>query len=297
VKVLEFKEFAETRWNFLDTNCLSYLVKNFGTGIESEETKGFQTNPLLITQSQLMEMSKDTRLVEKADQVLNKFQVFVLSDVFAVWEAEIGQYLKQKSPRFKVYRFQGPTKDLVNRPDFITAVSTFHQNIDDDFSNMVSGDIGTNIDERDLNVVVVDKICGYAREWFGSEVPLFASPSIFRGFYTYFYTYFFRYIKKQEITVSSNDAVDLANTIVAPYCRRYCAEHSFASTLKEFQGRFTSTVIAIAKRGYMTGRWEERDWDFIRKHRSLFDKKYKLLSGVEILSYRNFIKLFTDDEK
>jgi len=138
VKVLEFKEFAETRWNFLDTNCLSYLVKNFGTGIESEETKGFQTKPLLITQSQLMEMSKDTRLVEKADQVFNKFQVFVLSDVFAVWEAEIGQYLKHKSPRFKVYRFQGPTKDLVNRPDFITAASTFHQNIDDDFSNSFS---------------------------------------------------------------------------------------------------------------------------------------------------------------
>ena len=138
MNVLNFEEFTKKRWNFLDTNCLSYLVKNYDTGEIQEGAGSFRGERFLITQSQLMELSHDTRLVEKADNVFNNFEFFVLTDVFAVWEAEIGQYLKRKSPRFKVYRFRGPTRDLVNRHDFIAAVSTFHQNIDDDFSNSFS---------------------------------------------------------------------------------------------------------------------------------------------------------------
>lgn len=178
----------------------------------------------------------------------------------------------------------------MQRDDFRQACDKFDEEIQEYFVEKISKGIGKNINERDLNIVLIHTIINqYSQKWFGKSIPIDIHPSSFKSFFIFAYTYYYRYLKNNDVRIETNDAIDFLNTFVSPYCERYYAEKKFTNIMRQYQGKFTPSAYELAKRIFKQGYLEEEKMRILRSKKERINHRYKLLSGVQIYDYSDFI--------
>lgn len=149
------------------------------------------------------------------------------------------------------------------------------------------------IDEHDLIVGYTYRLINkFSLELSGREMPFPIVPSTFKSFFVFSYAYLYRYRKTESSKVEANDAIDITSTSVAPYCRRYYCERSFANILMEFKGKQTPSAYHIVKRA---SKLKVINDDALQKIRAIkrkertLDFQYTLLGNVQVYKYSDLV--------
>ncbi len=287
-----FNKFNSKKWWFFDTNCLSYIIKNYDDDDFRARLFSFlRKKPILILSNQVQEISRNSTLTDHFENVVKSLNTHFLPDLSRLWWAELCHFWNCiEKNQFYTFCYVPGLKEQMQRDDFRMACDKFDEEIQENYVEKVSREIGKNIDERDLNIILIQTIISrYSQKWFGKTVPIDIHPSSFKSFFVFGYTYYYRYIKNSEVRIEPNDAIDLLNTIVSPYCEHYYAERKFTNIMRQYQGKFTPSAFALAKRIYKKGYIDEEKLLILRRHKERFNYRYRLLSGTQIYDFGEFI--------
>ncbi len=287
-----FTKFNSKKWWFLDTNCLSYIIKNFDdNNFRARLFSLLKNKPVLILSSQVQEISRNSTLTDHFEDVVESLNTHFLPDLSRLWWAELCRFWNcTEQSQFYTFCYVPGLKEQMQRDDFRQACNKFDEEIQKYYVEKVSKEIGQNIDERDLNIILIQIIINrYSQKWFGKTIPIDINPSSFKSFFIFGYTYYYRYIKNNEVKIETNDAIDLLNTIVSPYCEHYYAEKKFTNIMRQYQGKFTPSAFELAKRVFKQGYLDEEKLRILRRHKERIDYRYRLLSGTRIHDFSEFV--------
>jgi hypothetical protein len=276
------------RWWFFDTNCLVELLTLSEHG---DAVARFLTgHDVLVTANQLQELRRAPNRLAALRGLLRTTRIYVAPDVIKFWETDFINFLNVDGVLFNslgVYPLAPELLDLITgsgRAEFESACSQAEGNIHRRFRDVVSPDIGADIDERDLCMHiwnVANKLC---QEWHQLALPIADCHSRnFPAFYTIFYVYYFRYVLDAHVQPELNDFVDLANCMAAPYCERFYCDGRFAHILREcVQGRTPPTAFYIIKKANREGKVSDELFQVQRRQRDRLSGGGPMLRGVVV---------------
>lgn len=276
------------RWWFLDTNCVSELVKLHREG-DSSAHQFIAGRDVLLLSTVLQELRKAPSLHGFLEDALQCANVFLLADLTRFWWTDICNFLNVD--RLPVNSLDvrplpvGMLQQLGDREDFDRACSQSEEAVRRDFFSRVAPDIAADLDERDLGVTVWSRVNKYGKEWFDIDIPHSdATPRNFPSFYVFHYAYYFRFVKNKA-TPELNDFIDLSNCMAAPYCERFYTEARFAHILRHHvQGREPPSIRELIKRTYKKGLIGHQTYKDAKRKNGGLGRRYKLLPSTGIFS-------------
>ena len=290
-----------TSWWYFDTNCISELIKLYLNGYSQEVDKFLLRRDVLISSSVMQELRKAPNLLSTIPEIFQTANLFVIPDLTRFWYADFAIYQDKNSSIFNLLDLFRPPNGFFTgllghySCKFEKACKQSEELVSEKFIDLIKSDIGADIDERDLCIIIWQKIVKLGKQWFGIEIPPFDSNAMnFPAFYVFYYVYFFKFIKNAFSKPVNNDFIDLANCLAAPYCERYYCEAKFAAVLRnEIKNRQPPTAFQLAKRLYKKGFVSQKDFEGIRKFKNKFEVTNSLLQTTDIFSFAELRKQIT----
>ena len=240
-------------WHFFDTNCLSELAKlNFGNYQKEVQNFLFKKEVILFLPN-IIELTKRPDLLSQLDETLKSSKLYLLPDLQNLLYSEIETILKDKS-QHSIFNYiipvsNGSLSSIPFHNEIKSEINKMNSQIEANFLLKVTQDINTDFSLYDLGTQIQFKINEYCENWFNTSIKnVDIRADLFPAFFTYYYVYFYRYIKggsRPEL----NDAMDLTNLWLIPYCKAYYCERSFGHTLRvDIQGRSPLSQWEIIQR-------------------------------------------------
>lgn len=278
------------RWWFFDTNCVSELVKLYRDGQGSQVRNLVRGRDILLACTILQELRKAPDLLKLLERALEGAKPFLLPDVTRFWWTDICNFLnvdRRPINSLEVYPLiPGFLQQLIQSKEFDEVSIRSEEEVSREFFLKLADDIGTNLDERDLCVVVWHRINKCGREWFDIDIPpADVNPRNFPAFYVFFYTYYFRFMKNR-VKPELNDFMDIANSLPSPYCERFYGEAKFTRILRNYiQGREPPSAFQLIKRTYKKGLIDRQVYEDAKRKKGTLERRYRLLENVQIFNF------------
>lgn len=282
------------RWWFFDTNCISELVKLFRDGPASQVQAFVSGRDILLTSTILQELRKAPDLLSLLEYALESANLFLLSDITRFWWADICNFLNvDRHPinSLEVYPLiPGFLQQLIESAEFYEVSDRSEEEVSREFFIKIADDIGANLDERDLCVVIWHRVNEYGKEWFNIDIPpADVNPCNFPAFYVFFYTYYFRFVKNR-VRPELNDFMDIANCLPTSYCERFYGEAKFTRVLRDYvQGREPPSTFQLIKRSHKKGLADPQAYQDAKRKRETLGSKYRLLESVQIFNFSEMV--------
>ena len=246
---------------------------------------------VILLSTAFQEIRKRPDLLSNLEDTLATANPYLVSDVTRFWYADIFNFLNVDGVRFNSLEtyplLAGFIDKLIGNTEFENACATAEKEVSDLFLEQIEPDVGADLDERDLCVVIWDRVNKYSKEFFRIGIPpADCHAHNFPAFFVHYYTYYYRYIKNATAVPELNDFIDLANSIAAPYCSHYYCEQKFANVLRNsVQGRQPPSPWRIIKNSYRKGIVGREVYEDAKRKRDHLDRRSHLLPGTKIFSY------------
>ncbi|MCP4371927.1 MAG: hypothetical protein GY797_27990 [Deltaproteobacteria bacterium] len=288
------KESNFMQWWYFDTNCISELVKLSSVGYADKVQEFLMGKDVLLTSTSMQELSKAPDILRYAPSAFKTANLFLAPDITKFWYSDFINFFNDDENRIPmnsldVYPLKSDLIEMVlnsRKTEFDKACEIFEKEISSEFHASVGPDIGANMDERDLCVHIWNVVNEYSQEWFKLRIPQAdLCAANFPSFYSYFYAYYFRYVKNRDAKLELNDALDLANCMVVPYCEKYYCEAKFANVLKNVKGRRPPTAFQLIKKMYKKGLITSEIFQAQRKDKEKLSRTSELLANTQIFSF------------
>lgn len=283
-------------WWFFDTNCLSELIKLQKTGNAEKIHLFLHNKDVMLLSTSFQEIRKRPDLLEYLEETLSSARTYLVSDVTRFWYADIFNFLNTDGIAFnslETYPLKpGFVELLLDSKEFEEVCANSEEQIEQRFFQQIEADIGANLDDRDLCIVIWHRINKYCQEFFNSTIPPANGHALnFPSFYVFYYTYYYRYIKNASVVPETNDFIDLVNSIAAPYCSNYFCEQKFANIIRDsVQGRQPPSPWNLMKRVYKRGGITREVYEDAKTKRHYLDRKSRLLPGTKIFNFSEMRK-------
>lgn len=282
------------QWWFLDTNCISDLVKLSSEGYANKVQDFLDGRDILLISTSMQELSKAPDILQHAPSAFKSARLHLAPDITKFWKSDFINFFNDDQNRIpmntlEVYPLQTDLIEMIvnsRKSEFDKACAIFEKDVSGKFYDLVGPDIGADFDERDLCIYIWYIVNKYSQKWFNLEIPQADfHPTNFPSFYTFFYAYYFRYVKNRDVKIELNDAIDLENCLVAPYCERYYCEAKFANILKNVKGRKPPTAFQLIKKTYKKGLITSEIFQAQRKEKTKLSRTSELLANTQIYSF------------
>jgi hypothetical protein len=311
---LSFKD-----WWFFDTNCLSELIKQHLNGNQDNVENLIRDKFLLISSSNLLEISKRPDLANNLFEVVECSNVYVIPNTTIYWQIEISSFLKKANMsnilrsadhRFNnrevpiLYKLEsGFSEALLNDNRFLEIVRD-SDNVRLQWQKGVRGDIGQAITNSFFNEIILwshisRKMNEYSREWFKATVPVDeCTLNNFPSFFTYWYTYYYRYMKN-HVTPEKNDFEDIQSANLLPYCTKYFGERKFTNIFKSIKNMEPPSIYKIHKEMKNSGVKTRKAFKNIKseKVKRQYKQRYKLFPNTEVFNFRELVEILKGDKE
>ncbi len=281
-------------WWFFDTNCISEMVKLSSGGYSDKVLEFLKGKDILLTSTSMQELSKAPNILQRVPTVFKTAKLFLAPDITKFWYSDfINFFNDDQNPipmnSLEVYPLQSELIEMIlksRKSEFDNACKFFKKEMSGKFYSLVGPDIGADIDEKDLCVYIWSVVNKYSQEWFNLGIPQADfCPANFPSFYSFFYAYYFRYVKNRDAKLELNDAIDLENCLVTPYCEKYFCEAKFANVLKNVKGRKPPTPFELIKKMYKKGLVTSEIYQAQRRSKEKLNCTSELLVNVNIYSF------------
>lgn len=281
------------QWWYLDTNCLSELVKLSASGHQETVRKFVAGHDILLTSTSLQELRKVPNILRELPEALETANLYMTPDITRFWYTDIFNFLnvnRIQMNSLQVYPLQSDILRMItdtHRTEFEQVCIGSEVDVTQRYFTRVSPDIGAGLDERDLGVHIWNVVSSFGREWFKIDIPPADCNAInFPSFYVFFYAYYFRYVKNNNVKQDTNDFIDLVNCSVVPYCERYYCEATFAHILKEYvKGRRPPTAFELIKKVYKKGLITPEVYKAQRQGKAVLSNTTELLKQTQIFNF------------
>jgi hypothetical protein len=241
----------------------------------------------------MQEMRKAPDILRSLPSALKTAHLYIMPDITKFWYVDFVNFLNvERIPMnpLQVYPLPPDLLEMIihtRQAEFEQVCAKSEADVSKRFFARAGPDIGASLDERDLGVHICQVVRKLGQEWFQIDIPAADCNAVnFPSFYVFYYVYYFRYVKNSNVRRDTNDFVDLANCMAAPYCERYFCEASFAHILREYvQGREPPTPFRLIKKVYKKGLITQEVYRAQRRNKARLSRTAPLLEQVEIWNF------------
>ena len=286
------KDAPFAHWTFLDTNCISELVKRVLAAKDRPVLEFLANRTVLITGPVLIELTKVPDLLSELDCLVGSTEFYIVPNMNKFFEADLWNFFDGgETPRnvLEATRVKpGLLSVMAGNESFLKTFLESEASAREQFFEKVGPDIGATLDERVLTAIVWKKVSDLAEEHYKTEIPIpECHPGNFPSFFAFYYSYYYRYIRPNDVRPQFNDFHDLENTKAAPYCTSYFAEATFANLLRtQVSGHKPPSSYASAKMMRKKGSITVEQFRAVRANATLHRKEVAMLPRTRIYTYR-----------
>lgn len=248
------KDASFKQWTFLDTCCVSELVKLEGAG-EKERVREFvRGRDILIPLTVVQELRRRPSISQRVPDVLDAANIYGFPHPTKFWDCDLWMFLNTQGIQRNVlqafpvssekFRFQ------LGLPDALY-VRAEHM-ADGPFRAQIERDRQEGVHEHKLVSMMWGTVNELAREQYRVDIPVAdCRPENFPAVFVFYYTYYHRFLAQRRVVPEPGDFIDLTHASISPYCTDFFAEQKLVQRLRrQIKDRSASapTPFQVAKR-------------------------------------------------
>ncbi len=251
-------QYEKRDWWFLDTNCLSEIVKGYTGGKRATIDAFLRGQHIIIPPTVLSELLQAPQLLKALPKALSATRYTgVTTQTNPFFRRDLFKLLEFKYLDPNVLGLQQLTDEfvtlLVNSDSFRRTVADSNEEINVKYIQKVMPDLTSNLDAVDVYVhakkVLNDNIASILKIKAANPLPkLPKNPYTFPAIFCFWFAYYHLYLKSNTSKPYANDLNDLAHTLCAPICSRFYTEKRLSTALKQMRKFKVPSERAVAEK-------------------------------------------------